>query len=65
MSTDEVLLIGDTPADVHAALAIGVPLLAVASGRSVEEDLRNAGAACILPDLTDVSAVLAHFSWNG
>jgi phosphoglycolate phosphatase-like HAD superfamily hydrolase len=60
VSADQTLLIGDTPADVHAALATGVPVLAVASGRSAEEDLRNAGAAHVLPDLTDTSAVLAR-----
>ncbi|MFD8078246.1 HAD family hydrolase [Streptomyces sp. NPDC059718] len=62
VSTDQALLIGDTPADVHAAVTTRVPVLAVASGRSTVEDLRNAGAAHVLPDLTDVSAVLAHIS---
>jgi phosphoglycolate phosphatase-like HAD superfamily hydrolase len=51
---DEVVLIGDTPHDVHAALTAGVRLVAVATGRSTEEDLRRAGAVTVLRDLTDL-----------
>ncbi|MET9879273.1 haloacid dehalogenase-like hydrolase [Actinacidiphila glaucinigra] len=62
VSADEALLIGDTPADVHAALMTGVQVLAVASGRSTEEDLRNAGATNVLRDLTDTSTLTTSLS---
>lgn len=54
----EALLIGDTPADVRGAEACGVPVLAVASGRSTAAELRAAGADTVLADLTDTDAVL-------
>ncbi|MGW2353504.1 hypothetical protein [Actinacidiphila glaucinigra] len=49
-------------AEGHQRSTPRVPVLAVASGRSTEEDLHNAGAAHVLPDLTDTSTVLAHLS---
>jgi phosphoglycolate phosphatase-like HAD superfamily hydrolase len=58
----DALLVGDTPADVEGALANGVPVIAVASGRSSADDLRQAGALCVLPDLADIAAVVAR--WN-
>ncbi|RAS66204.1 phosphoglycolate phosphatase-like HAD superfamily hydrolase [Lentzea atacamensis] len=51
---DEVVLIGDTPHDVHAAVTSGVRLVAVATGRSSADDLRLAGATVVLPDLSDL-----------
>ncbi|WP_322973368.1 HAD hydrolase-like protein [Actinacidiphila soli] len=36
-------MIGDTPADVAAGLANQVPVLAVASGRSTDDDPRQPG----------------------
>ncbi|HUQ61781.1 HAD family hydrolase [Lentzea sp.] len=51
---DEVVLIGDTPHDVHAATKAGVRLVAVATGRSTAEDLRRAGAGVVLDDLSDL-----------
>ncbi|MBE1585080.1 HAD family hydrolase [Nonomuraea angiospora] len=55
----DAVLIGDTPADVEAALENGVPVVAVASGRSSVDDLRDAGAVRILPTLADTEAVVA------
>lgn len=49
----EAVLIGDTPADVEAATLNGVRVIAVASGRSNEATLRDAGAVAVLPDLRD------------
>jgi phosphoglycolate phosphatase-like HAD superfamily hydrolase len=40
----DVLIVGDTPRDVAAALAVGVPCLGVATGRSSEAQLAEAGA---------------------
>lgn len=51
---DHTVLIGDTPRDVEAALAAGVRVIAVASGRSTEDTLRAAGATTVLPRLGDI-----------
>lgn len=51
---DEIVLIGDTPHDVYAALTAGVRLVAVATGRSSADDLRRAGAGIVLNDLEDL-----------
>lgn len=48
------VLIGDTPKDVEAGLMAGVRVIGVASGKSDEAELREAGAATVLPDLLDV-----------
>jgi phosphoglycolate phosphatase-like HAD superfamily hydrolase len=49
----EALVIGDTPRDVTAAHAVGIPVLGVATGRYAEEDLRQAGADHVAPSLED------------
>lgn len=49
----DAVLIGDTPADVEGAHANGVRVIAVASGRSDEVALREAGAETVLPDLLE------------
>ena len=55
---DEVVLIGDTPHDVHAAVMAGVRLVAVATGRSTAEDLCAAGAETVLRDLGDLDELI-------
>lgn len=62
VSPAAALLLGDTPADVQAALEVGVPVIAVASGRSSEEELREAGATWVLPDLTDAALIVKALS---
>jgi phosphoglycolate phosphatase-like HAD superfamily hydrolase len=52
------VLVGDTPLDVAAGRDGGAFVLAVASGRATEADLRRAGADVVLPDLTDTVALL-------
>ncbi|PGH48139.1 HAD family hydrolase [Streptomyces sp. Ru87] len=54
----EAVIVGDTPADVRAGIDTGVRVLAVATGRSSEDDLRTAGADDVLPDLTDTRNVV-------
>lgn len=54
----DAVLIGDTPADVAAGLAVGVPVVAVATGRSTAAELASAGAQRVLADLTDTDRVL-------
>lgn len=54
---DQVTVVGDTPNDVHAALANGVTAVAVATGRYDAEQLTAAGAHVVLPDLADLDVV--------
>lgn len=54
----EAVLLGDTPADVEGAQAHGVRVIAVASGRSSEEDLTAMGADVVLPDLRDTRGLV-------
>ncbi|RLV10155.1 phosphoglycolate phosphatase [Streptomyces griseocarneus] len=46
------VLVGDTPHDVTAGLAQGVRVMAVATGKYSEGELRSAGAHVVVPDLT-------------
>ncbi|MEU5834445.1 haloacid dehalogenase-like hydrolase [Streptomyces diacarni] len=54
----DAALVGDTPADVAGGQATGVRVIAVATGRSASDDLREAGADAVLDDLTDTEALL-------
>jgi phosphoglycolate phosphatase-like HAD superfamily hydrolase len=51
------VLIGDTPSDVLAALTAGVRVIAVASGKSSEDELRAAGAVTVISGLTQPGQV--------
>ncbi|MFJ2645805.1 HAD family hydrolase [Streptomyces sp. NPDC087420] len=53
-----VVLVGDTPRDVEAALATGSGIIAVASGIHTAEELAAAGASEVLPDLSDTARLL-------
>ncbi|MFG2629697.1 HAD family hydrolase [Streptomyces sp. NPDC048473] len=53
-----VVLVGDTPRDVEAALDSGSGVVAVASGLHGTEELAAAGAHVVLPDLTDTARVI-------
>ncbi|HKS48845.1 MAG TPA: HAD hydrolase-like protein [Amycolatopsis sp.] len=55
---DSVIVIGDTPHDIDAALAHGAVAVGVATGRFDARTLRTAGAHTVLPDLSDTPAVL-------
>lgn len=52
----EALVIGDTPRDVAAAHAVGIPVLGVATGRYGEGELRQAGADHVAPSLAAAAA---------
>lgn len=53
-----VVLVGDTPRDVEAALATGSGIIAVASGIHTAEELAVAGASEVLADLSDTGRLL-------
>lgn len=53
-----VVLVGDTPRDVEAALTSGAHVIAVATGADSPSALAAAGARVVLPDLTDTDRVL-------
>ncbi|KAB8197572.1 HAD hydrolase-like protein [Nonomuraea phyllanthi] len=53
------VVIGDSTRDVQAARIGGAAMIAVASGRSTAAELRDAGAAAVLPDLSDPAAVVS------
>ena len=52
------VVVGDHPLDITAALAAGCLAVGVASGRMSADDLRQAGAALVLPDASDLLAQL-------
>ena len=58
------VVIGDTPADVQAGLDGGASVVAVASGTNTHNELLQAGADVVLPDLQDsgrlVHVVIGH-----
>lgn len=53
------LLIGDTPKDIQAAHAVGLPCLAVATGWVGEGELSAAGADAVLADWFDASVAMS------
>ncbi|MFD9562572.1 haloacid dehalogenase-like hydrolase [Streptomyces sp. NPDC059994] len=55
-----VVLIGDTPRDVQAALDSDAHVVAVASGIHSVDELREAGASMVLPDLRGTAALMRH-----
>lgn len=54
----QTVLIGDTPKDVGAALTAGIQIIAVASGKSNETELTQAGAPVTISDLTHTATVV-------
>jgi phosphoglycolate phosphatase-like HAD superfamily hydrolase len=53
----EVVIVGDTPADMTCGASIGARAIGVATGSYSEAELQAAGAAVAFRDLTSVSAV--------
>jgi phosphoglycolate phosphatase-like HAD superfamily hydrolase len=54
----DVVVVGDAPHDVHAALAHDIRAIGVATGRHPADELLAAGAHAVLPDLADTDRVL-------
>ena len=57
-SGPEVVIIGDTPADVRCGEGIGARTIAVATGGYGVEELRAAGADVVFADFSEVGAAL-------
>ncbi|MGH7738601.1 MAG: HAD family hydrolase [bacterium] len=57
-SKKEIVIIGDTPNDIHCGRHLSVRVIAVATGPYSMETLRSEGADFVLPDLTDRAKVL-------
>ncbi|HEU4799933.1 MAG TPA: HAD hydrolase-like protein [Gemmatimonadales bacterium] len=56
---EEVVIIGDTPADITCGRGIGARAIAVATGAYTLEDLGAHQPWAVLPDLSDTEAVMA------
>jgi phosphoglycolate phosphatase len=54
----DVVVIGDTPADVACGVGIGARAIGVATGRYSVEELRACDAAAVFADLSDTDAVV-------
>ncbi|MFJ3363573.1 HAD family hydrolase [Streptomyces anthocyanicus] len=55
----KAVFLGDTPADVAGGRAAGVRTIAVATGKTPVDELRDAGAESVLDGLADTAQVLA------
>ncbi|HEX7281702.1 MAG TPA: HAD family hydrolase [Vicinamibacterales bacterium] len=55
---DRVIVIGDTPHDIECARVAGARSIAVATGGYSTDQLKQAGADEVLPDLADTDRVL-------
>lgn len=55
---ERIVVVGDTPLDVACAKVNGVHSIAVATGSFGSEELRQAGATLVFPDLTETEIFL-------
>lgn len=56
---ESICLVGDTPFDVAAGQALGIPVIGVASGKYGTEELLAAGATVVAADYSDAERLLA------
>ena len=54
----DIVVIGDTPADIECARSVEARAIGVATGRYAVDELRKHGAAAVFPDLTDTDAIV-------
>ena len=59
MPGDRMVIIGDTPADIHCGRSLGVRAIGVATGRYSVDDLAAHDPAAVFETLEDTDAVLA------
>ena len=57
-SRDRIVIIGDTPADIHCGRALGVRALGVATGRYSTDELAAHDPAAVFANLTETQAVV-------
>ena len=57
-SGHDVVIIGDTPADVTCGKAIGAKAIGVATGNYSADDLRDAGAYLVVDDLMETQRIV-------
>ena len=55
----DVVVIGDTPADIECARSVGARAIGVATGRFPVAELERHGAVAVFADLTDTDAVVS------
>ena len=55
---DQLVIIGDTPADIHCGRALGVHAIGVATGHYGVEELAQHDPAAVFPSLADTDALL-------
>lgn len=55
---DGIVIIGDTPADIHCGKSLGVRAIGVATGRYSVEELQSHNAAAVFADFSDTAAVV-------
>ena len=60
LESERAILIGDTPYDVQSAEQIGLPCIGVLTGGFSRAELEEAGAAHVVPELTE----LRGFDWE-
>lgn len=58
LAGENVVVVGDTPADIHCGRSIGARAIAVATGRYSVAELAGHGPAAVFADLTDTAAVV-------
>ena len=61
-SSEDAVMIGDTPWDIHAARGAGVPTIAVLTGGFAIEELRESGASEVFESVADLRAGLDRTS---
>lgn len=55
---DGIVVIGDTPADIHCGRSLGVRAIGVATGRYSVDELRAHSPAAVFQDFADTNAVV-------
>lgn len=61
---EQIWVIGDTPADVQCARAIGARAVVVATGWHSPAELRASSPDYFLPDFTHATELLQHWGWQ-